>query len=47
MDRVAPGEGAWLRAGAGVVGQSRPEREFEQTCEDWAASPYAIREQQH
>lgn len=24
---------AWLRAGAGIVGQSTPEREFEETCE--------------
>jgi salicylate synthase len=24
---------AWLRAGAGIVGQSVPEREFEETCE--------------
>lgn len=24
---------AWLRAGAGVIAQSRPEREFEETCE--------------
>lgn len=23
----------WLRAGAGIVGQSEPEREFEETCE--------------
>ena len=23
----------WLRAGAGIVEQSRPEREFEETCE--------------
>jgi salicylate synthase len=23
----------WLRAGAGIVGESRPEREFEETCE--------------
>jgi anthranilate synthase component 1/salicylate synthetase len=23
----------WLRAGAGIVGQSLPEREFEETCE--------------
>ncbi|GAB3433170.1 salicylate synthase [Flindersiella endophytica] len=23
----------WLQAGAGIVGQSRPEREFEETCE--------------
>lgn len=24
---------AWPRAGAGIVGQSDPEREFEETCE--------------
>jgi anthranilate/para-aminobenzoate synthase component I len=23
----------WLRAGAGIVGSSRPEREYEETCE--------------
>ncbi|WP_235488877.1 chorismate-binding protein, partial [Frankia sp. AvcI1] len=23
----------WLRAGAGIVGQSQPAREFEETCE--------------
>lgn len=27
------GERTWLRAGAGIVEQSRPEREFEETCE--------------
>ncbi|ADG97218.1 salicylate synthase [Segniliparus rotundus DSM 44985] len=27
---------AWLRAGAGLVGQSTPEREFEETCEKLA-----------
>lgn len=27
------GEQTWLRAGAGIVEQSRPEREFEETCE--------------
>jgi len=27
------GERSWLRAGAGVVGQSTPEREFIETCE--------------
>ncbi len=25
----------WLRAGAGVVAASQPEREFEETCESW------------
>ncbi|WP_324189288.1 salicylate synthase [Nocardia otitidiscaviarum] len=42
------GEGAWLRAGAGVVGQSRPEREFEETCEKLGSvAPYVVRAQQH
>lgn len=27
------GEQTWLRAGAGIVEQSRPEREYEETCE--------------
>jgi salicylate synthetase len=27
---------AWLRAGAGIVGRSDPEREFEETCEKLA-----------
>ncbi|MEU6408078.1 salicylate synthase [Microbispora sp. NPDC046933] len=27
------GERTWLRAGAGVMGQSAPEREYEETCE--------------
>ncbi|KAA0017974.1 salicylate synthase [Antrihabitans cavernicola] len=35
---------AWLRAGAGVIEQSRPEREFEETCEKLASvSPYVVR----
>ncbi|MGJ6968535.1 salicylate synthase [Streptosporangium sp. G11] len=29
----AQGERTWLRAGAGVMGQSTPEREYEETCE--------------
>lgn len=38
------GTGAWLRAGAGVVGQSRPEREFEETCEKLGSvAPYVVR----
>ncbi|MEV0335948.1 salicylate synthase [Nocardia sp. NPDC050717] len=38
------GEGAWLRAGAGVVGQSRPEREFEETCEKLGSvAPYVVK----
>ncbi|MEU7630878.1 salicylate synthase [Nocardia sp. NPDC049220] len=37
-------EGAWLRAGAGVVGQSEPEREFEETCEKLGSvAPYVVR----
>ncbi|MBF6247841.1 chorismate-binding protein, partial [Nocardia elegans] len=37
-------EGAWLRAGAGVVGQSRPEREFEETCEKLGSiAPYVVK----
>ncbi|MGQ4600245.1 salicylate synthase [Nocardia sp. R6R-6] len=37
-------EGAWLRAGAGIVGQSRPEREFEETCEKLASiAPYVVK----
>ncbi|QLY31627.1 salicylate synthase [Nocardia huaxiensis] len=36
--------GAWLRAGAGVVGQSKPEREFEETCEKLGSvAPYVVR----
>ncbi|GGN84827.1 putative anthranilate synthase component I TrpE2/ Salicylate synthase MbtI [Nocardia rhizosphaerihabitans] len=38
------GEGAWLRAGAGIVGQSRPEREFEETCEKLGSvAPYVVK----
>lgn len=37
-------EGAWLRAGAGVVGQSRPDREFEETCEKLGSiAPYLVK----
>jgi len=33
----------WLRAGAGVIAESRPEREFEETCEKLATlAPYLI-----
>ncbi|MCX5043510.1 salicylate synthase [Aldersonia sp. NBC_00410] len=36
-------QGAWLRAGAGIIGQSRPEREFEETCEKLSSvSPYLV-----
>ncbi|MEU7138897.1 salicylate synthase [Nocardia sp. NPDC046473] len=39
-------EGAWLRAGAGIVGQSRPEREFEETCEKLGSiAPYVVQAQ--
>nr|WP_238847062.1 salicylate synthase [Nocardia arthritidis] len=38
--------GAWLRAGAGIVGQSRPEREFEETCEKLGSvAPYVVKAQ--
>ncbi|WP_269854821.1 salicylate synthase [Streptomyces sp. RPT161] len=34
---------AWLRAGAGVVGASRPAREYEETCEKLASvAPYVV-----
>lgn len=33
----------WLRAGAGVIGASRPDREFEETCEKLATpAPYLV-----
>ncbi|MGW0051571.1 salicylate synthase [Nocardia nova] len=36
-------EGAWLRAGAGIVSQSRPEREFTETCEKLGSvAPYVV-----
>ncbi|WP_433661544.1 salicylate synthase [Nocardia sp. CA-128927] len=36
-------EGAWLRAGAGIVAQSLPEREFEETCEKLGSiAPYVV-----
>ncbi|MEV6561171.1 salicylate synthase [Nocardia sp. NPDC051756] len=39
-------EGAWLRAGAGIVAQSRPEREFEETCEKLGSiAPYVVQAQ--
>ncbi|AZG46287.1 salicylate synthase [Gordonia insulae] len=35
---------AWLRAGAGIVGQSNPDREFEETCEKLASvAPFVVR----
>ncbi|MFE9098255.1 salicylate synthase [Streptomyces sp. NPDC007264] len=37
---------AWLRAGAGVVGASRPAREYEETCEKLrSVSPYLVPKQ--
>ncbi len=34
---------AWLRAGAGVVGVSRPDREYEETCEKLSSvAPYLV-----
>ncbi|MFD4442162.1 salicylate synthase [Nocardia sp. NPDC058519] len=37
------GDGAWLRAGAGIVADSVPEREFEETCEKLGSiAPYVI-----
>lgn len=36
-------EQTWLRAGAGIIGQSRPDREFEETCEKLASvAPYLV-----
>ncbi|MGW6422141.1 salicylate synthase [Nocardia sp. NPDC055053] len=38
------GGGAWLRAGAGIVADSLPEREFEETCEKLGSiAPYIVR----
>ncbi|GAB90257.1 salicylate synthase [Gordonia rhizosphera] len=40
----ATDDGAWLRAGAGIVAQSTPEREFEETCEKLASvAPFVVR----
>lgn len=37
------GERSWLRAGAGIVGQSTPEREFTETCEKLGSvAPYLV-----
>ncbi|MFT4394121.1 salicylate synthase [Gordonia lacunae] len=37
------GDGAWLRAGAGIVAQSTPEREFTETCEKLGSvAPYVV-----
>ncbi len=37
-------DGAWLRAGAGIVSQSTPAREFEETCEKLSSvAPYIVR----
>ncbi len=39
------GERSWLRAGAGVVGQSNPEREFTETCEKLGSvAPHLVAE---
>ncbi|MDY6810716.1 MAG: salicylate synthase [Actinomycetota bacterium] len=36
--------GAWLRAGAGIVAQSNPAREFEETCEKLdSVAPFVVR----
>ena len=36
-------DGAWLRAGAGIVSQSTPAREFEETCEKLrSVAPYVV-----
>ncbi len=33
----------WLRAGAGIIAESTPDREFEETCEKLGTlSPYLI-----
>lgn len=38
---IGAGNETWLRAGAGVTGQSRPEREIEETCEKLrSVAPY-------
>lgn len=40
----AEGDRAWLRAGAGIVRQSRPDREFEETCEKLGSvAPFVVR----
>ena len=37
------GARSWLRAGAGIVGQSSPEREFTETCEKLGSvAPYLV-----
>jgi salicylate synthetase len=38
------GGGSWLRAGAGIVAGSTPEREFEETCEKLSSvAPFVVR----
>lgn len=32
----------WLRAGAGIIEESEPEREFEETCEKLSRSPRTL-----
>ena len=40
----ADGDRAWLQAGAGIIAQSEPEREFEETCEKLTSvAPYLVR----
>ena len=37
----------WLRAGAGIIGASDPEREFEETCEKLATlAPHLVARRQ-
>jgi salicylate synthetase len=39
----ADGGGRWLRAGAGIVGASQPDREYEETCEKLRSiAPYLV-----
>lgn len=42
------GESTWLRAGAGIVAESTPEREFDETCEKLRSmSPYLVSRDHH
>lgn len=42
------GDRTWLRAGAGIVAESTPEREFEETCEKLRSmSPYLVGRDRH
>jgi salicylate synthetase len=39
----ADGDEAWLRAGAGIVTGSTPDREYEETCEKLSSiAPYVV-----